>query len=82
MSVKSTSLDAGPPRVHPALILNRIVSFRKSRVKISIMLDEDLLAVAEHYGISQETRNLSDDINMAWMKSMMDRGYLPRDPQP
>lgn len=82
MSVKSTSLDAGPPQVHPARILERIVSYRKNRLKTSVMLDADLLAVAEHYGISQEMRNLSDDINMAWMKSMKDRGYIDRDPRP
>lgn len=82
MSVKSTSLDAAPSRVQPAVILNRMVSYRKNRLKTSVMLDADLMAVAESYGITQENRNLSDDINMAWMKSMMDRGYLPRDPQP
>lgn len=79
MSEKSTSLDAGPPRVQPAVILNRMVSYRKNRVKTSVMLDEDLVAVAEAYGITQGNRNLSDDINMAWMKSMMDRGYISRD---
>ena len=82
MSQKSTSLEVGPPRVQPALILSRMVSYRKKRTKTSVMLDEDLMAVAEAYGITQENRNLSDDINMAWMKSMMDRGYIPRDPQP
>ena len=82
MSVNSTSLEVGPPRVQPARILERIVSYRKNREKTSVMLDKDLKAVAEHYGISDENRNLSDDINMAWMKSMKDRGYITQDPQP
>lgn len=80
MSQNSTSLDAGPLQVQPARILNRMVSYRKNRVKTSVMLDEDLMAVAESHGITRENRNLSDDINMAWMKSMMDRGYIPRGP--
>ena len=83
MSENSTSLDASAPRVpnvDPATILKRMVSYPKHRAKTSVMLDEDLMAVAEAYGITQENRNLSDDINMAWMKSMMDRGYISRGP--
>lgn len=81
MSEKSASLDAGPspvPHVDPALVLKRMVSFCKNREQVFVMLDRDLLAVAEYHGISRENKNLSNDLNMAWMKSMMDRGYLQK----
>lgn len=69
------------PRAGTALrgnfVLTRMVQGKgKRRTNQMVRLDEDLLAIAREHGISPEHKNLSDDINMAWYRSLKERGYV------
>jgi len=76
--MKETSAGR-PPLSSPGgnFVLQRMaIGKGKCRVDKMICLDQDLLAAAAEHGISTERRNLSDDINMAWMRSLKERGYI------